>query len=287
MNLVVPEPGCSRSWRLVLVLVMVMVFGGVEEWGLSGRGFVHSWSVEIPPQVQVVAYGGSERIPAEVVLQQQRQQCCGNMESVKSRLNAAAVPTIRVATSRRGTGVLEGEGHSIGDRRLGGVNFTAVEADVAALLAVKASLVQDAQNVLANWTVAENGADTHCRTWAGVQCDSALRVVGLSLPFSGLSGTISPMIGNLTELSNLNLSRNLLSGAIPQEMMNCQKLVALDLGQNNLVGGIPAAIAALSQLEQLILHYNNLEGDLPLALTQLEHLQVVDFQNNTFTGESS
>jgi hypothetical protein len=262
MNFSVGGSGAYVSWRLVLVLATVLVCAGTDAAALeeARRCSVERWTE--------VKGASSSEVAAALF----RQRRCVT-ESI-SRSGEAEFPSIPEAKfSPRG-------------RRLVAVNSTAVEQDVAALLAFKAALGPDAQAALANWTSNNYNSTAHCHSWPGVECNSALRVVTLNLPFSNLTGPISPMIGNLTDLSLLNLSWNGLSGPIPQQLMQCHNLITLDLRKNTLQGPIPANITQLSQLQQLLLTNNNLVGTIPLSLTQLKHLQILDLQNNTFTGKS-
>ncbi|XP_074579711.1 receptor-like protein EIX2 [Curcuma longa] len=86
-----------------------------------------------------------------------------------------------------------------------------------------------------------------------------------SLDFSGnnLTGEISPEIGRLIGLHNLNLSRNHLSGKIPQEIGEIALLESLDLSFNELSGTIPSSLADLNFLSYINLSYNNLMGRIP------------------------
>jgi hypothetical protein len=89
-----------------------------------------------------------------------------------------------------------------------------VASDKGVLLAFKAGLRNS--SALGCW----NG-NTGFYSWEGVTC-SRMRpthVVGLSLPFLGIAGTIPPAIGNLTFLENLNMSSNDLYGEYHQALV--------------------------------------------------------------------
>lgn len=77
--------------------------------------------------------------------------------------------------------------------------------DEAALLAFKAAAISGGDdNPLAWWNASTGG---YC-SWEGVRCGGRhQRVVALSLPSYGLIGILSPVVGNLTSLNTLNLSR--------------------------------------------------------------------------------
>ncbi|KAF0930270.1 hypothetical protein E2562_031879 [Oryza meyeriana var. granulata] len=78
--------------------------------------------------------------------------------------------------------------------------------------------------------------------WTGVTCSSGVhpgRVVSLHLQGLSLVGTISPLLGNLTNLRMLDLSDNKLEGPIPEFLESFQLLKNLNLSFNNLSGPVP------------------------------------------------
>ena len=79
----------------------------------------------------------------------------------------------------------------------------------------------------------------------------------MSLGGNTLIGTIPPAIGNLTDLTTLNMSDNQLSGNIPIELGNLTNLLRLNLSTNQLGGPIPDSLSSLTQLTQLYLHNND------------------------------
>ena len=68
----------------------------------------------------------------------------------------------------------------------------------------------------------------------------------LVLEDNQLTGSIPPEIGNLTNLTYLNLSNNQLSGSIPSEIGNLTNLTDLSLRNNQLTGEIPESICNLN-----------------------------------------
>ncbi|XXG72880.1 hypothetical protein AAC387_Pa07g1879 [Persea americana] len=110
-----------------------------------------------------------------------------------------------------------------------GVNF-----EVQALMSIKASLV-DPHSVLENW---DHYSVDPC-SWTMVTCSPENLVIGLGTPSQNLSGTLSPSIGNLTNIQIVRLNNNSLSGAFPMYLANMTQLGFLDLSYNNLSGPIP------------------------------------------------
>jgi hypothetical protein len=70
----------------------------------------------------------------------------------------------------------------------------------------------------------------------------------LNLTNSGLTGSIPPEIGNLTNLINLMLYNNQLTGSIPSEIGNLSNLTNLNLYGNQFTGSIPSEIGNLMEL---------------------------------------
>uniref|UniRef100_A0A2N9H166 Leucine-rich repeat-containing N-terminal plant-type domain-containing protein n=1 Tax=Fagus sylvatica TaxID=28930 RepID=A0A2N9H166_FAGSY len=81
----------------------------------------------------------------------------------------------------------------------------------------------------------------------------------------GISGRLPSSIGNLTNLSNLNLIGCSFYGSIPDTIGNLQKLTVLSLTNNSFSGSIPASIGHLSKLYWLDLAENQLDGPIPVS----------------------
>ncbi len=104
----------------------------------------------------------------------------------------------------------------------------------------------------------------------------------LGLRNSGLTGPIPPEIGNLTNLTYLNLGRNELTGSIPPEIGNLTNLTYLNLGYNQLTGSIPQEIGNLTNLIRLFLYYNQLTGEIPESICNLVENNCVVYINNNY-----
>ena len=59
----------------------------------------------------------------------------------------------------------------------------------------------------------------------------------------------------------------------------------LYLEESNLTGTIPTTLGSLIMLEEIFLRFNALEGPIPTELAQCQNLKIVDFSNNTLTGD--
>lgn len=102
--------------------------------------------------------------------------------------------------------------------------------DVEALLSFRNAITSDPHGSLLNWTV-EN-SDNVC-SWNGIfYRKHTKRVVAIIVPGLGLQGSISPSLGSLSLLCNLNLSDNNLTGNLPPVFGQLKALVMLDLSFN-------------------------------------------------------
>ncbi|PON44860.1 Serine/threonine protein kinase [Parasponia andersonii] len=146
-----------------------------------------------------------------------------------------------------------------------GINF-----EVVALVAIKNNLV-DPHNVMDSWDI--NSVDP-C-SWRMVTCSTDGYVSALGLPSQSLSGTLSPSIGNLTNLQYLLLQNNAISGSIPATVGKLEKLQTLDLSNNTLTGEIPDSVGNLKNLNYLRLNNNSLTGPGPESLSTIEGLTLV------------
>jgi len=125
--------------------------------------------------------------------------------------------------------------------------FMLISADteLRALMEIKASL--DPENkFLKTWKI--NG-DPCGGSFEGVACNDRRKVANISLQGRGLSGKLSPAIGDLKSLSGLYLHYNSISGEIPAEIANLTEVVDLYLNVNNFSGIIPSEIGHMAGLQ--------------------------------------
>ena len=137
-----------------------------------------------------------------------------------------------------------------------------LESDRAALLAARDTL--SGSRVL-NWSKYRPISQ-----WDGVRLDGApQRVTALYLAAHHLSGELPPELGDLSNLTWLDLNDNRLRGEIPPELGNLPNLRVLGLSNNRLSGGLPPELGNLAGLMVLHLGGNNLSGCVPLELPAL------------------
>ncbi|KAL5131529.1 putative LRR receptor-like serine/threonine-protein kinase [Glycine soja] len=98
-----------------------------------------------------------------------------------------------------------------------------------------------------------------------------------------ISGVFPSEFGNLTQLKELDLTRNYLSGSLPTNF-SPNSLVVLSLLGNRLSGRIPTEIGDIASLEELVLECNQLEGPLPPSFGNLSKLKRLLLSANNFTG---
>ena len=111
----------------------------------------------------------------------------------------------------------------------------------------------------------------------------ALRVLKVPGQGWGITGTLSSL-APLTNLVQLDVSRNELEGQLPATLSNNRGLVTLKAWGNHLNGSIPAALGRCVNLQQLDVSYNRLQGTLPDSLGQLQQLRYFNASGNFLTG---
>ncbi|THG07077.1 hypothetical protein TEA_023730 [Camellia sinensis var. sinensis] len=119
-----------------------------------------------------------------------------------------------------------------------GINY-----EVVALMAIKNGL-NDPYTVLENWDI--NSVDP-C-SWRMITCTLDGYVSALGLPSQSLSGTLSPWIGNLSNLQSVRLNNNSLTGPIPESLSKIEVLTLVDLSFNNLSNSVPKISARTFKL---------------------------------------
>ena len=108
------------------------------------------------------------------------------------------------------------------------------------------------------------------------------------LELHNVSGVIPPEIGNLINLTYLNIegnSNNQLIGEIPSEIGNLVYLTELSLELNQLSGEIPSEIGNLVSLVGLWLFDNQLSGVIPPEIGNLVGLSSLKIENNQLSGQ--
>ncbi|XP_030452230.1 protein NSP-INTERACTING KINASE 1-like [Syzygium oleosum] len=155
-----------------------------------------------------------------------------------------------------------------------GVNF-----EVQALMHIKDCL-HDPHNVLENW---DKDAVDPC-SWTMVTCSPESLVVGLGTPSQSLSGTLSPSIGNLSNLQIVLLQNNNITGPLPPELGRLSKLRTLDLSNNFFTGEIPSSLGHLKSLQYMRFNNNSLSGAFPGSLANMTQLAFLDLSFNNLSG---
>ncbi|CAL0318147.1 unnamed protein product [Lupinus luteus] len=159
------------------------------------------------------------------------------------------------------------------------LNPKGINYEVEALMAIKYSL-KDPHSVLSNW---DDDAVDPC-SWAMVTCSPDHFVIALGIPSQNISGTLSPSIGNLTNLQTVLMQDNSISGPIPYDIGKLQKLQTLDLSDNFFIGQLPDSLSNMKGLHYLRLNNNSLYGTIPSSLANMTQLAFLDISYNNLSG---
>lgn len=100
----------------------------------------------------------------------------------------------------------------------------------------------------------------------------------------GLFGSLPTEIGNLTNLTYLNLRDCSFSGELPDSFWSLTSLQDLNLGRNNFQGMLPADLGNLNSLTSLILRKNDFHGSIPAEIGDLTALTSLEMWSNDFSG---
>ncbi|XP_030460954.1 probable LRR receptor-like serine/threonine-protein kinase At1g53440 [Syzygium oleosum] len=107
-------------------------------------------------------------------------------------------------------------------------------------------------------------------------------VTNIQLKGLNLTGTFPDEFGNLTYLTEIDITRNYISGSLPTTLTQIPLTVLSALG--NRISGIPKEIGKISTLEELVLEDNLLEGALEPNIGNLSRLRRLLLSANNFTG---
>ena len=111
-----------------------------------------------------------------------------------------------------------------------------------------------------------------------------VNLTSLEINWTGIHGNIPSEIGNLTNLTTLSLTGNSLSGEIPPELGNLTNLTTLSLSDNGLSGSIPSELGNLINLTNLNFFDTELSGGIPPELGNLINLNSLELHNNNLEG---
>ncbi|XP_056173118.1 probable LRR receptor-like serine/threonine-protein kinase At1g53440 [Syzygium oleosum] len=107
-------------------------------------------------------------------------------------------------------------------------------------------------------------------------------VTNIQLKRLNLTGIFPDEFGNLTYLSEIDLSLNYISGTLPTTLTQIPLTKLSTVG--NPISGIPKEIGNISTLEELVLYDNLLEGALEPNIGNLSRLRRLLLSANNFTG---
>ncbi|PRP85670.1 putative LRR receptor-like serine/threonine-protein kinase [Planoprotostelium fungivorum] len=110
-----------------------------------------------------------------------------------------------------------------------------------------------------------------------------INLTAINLAGNQLTGSIPTTIGHITSLSYLSLNNNQLSSSLPDSIGNLTSLIRLDVTGNHLSGSIPSTIGNLKSLQNLMLGYNQLTT-IPEAIGGLSSLQILYLNSNQLNG---
>ncbi|CAN1731922.1 LRR receptor-like serine/threonine-protein kinase FLS2 [Linum perenne] len=164
-------------------------------------------------------------------------------------------------------------------------------SDSQALRALKDSIdpvTITTSSFLYSWDFSLDPCDSS-GAFLGVLCsfpldNSTSRVVAISLDASGYDGFLTHDIGNLSDLSTLDLTSNNFRGPIPETIANLRQLTRFLISGNLFTGQIPDGITKLKKLQEIDISHNHLSGDIPARITSLRSLTRLVISDNAITG---
>ncbi|KAL2494654.1 putative LRR receptor-like serine/threonine-protein kinase RFK1 [Forsythia ovata] len=116
------------------------------------------------------------------------------------------------------------------------------------------------------------------KEWASTRLNS------ISVLVNRLSGEIPSDLGNMTNLTYLNLEANQFSGAIPSELGKLINLKTLILSANQLTGKLPISFSRLTNLNDFRISDNILSGPIPDVIQNWKQLTRLEMHASGLEG---
>ena len=107
----------------------------------------------------------------------------------------------------------------------------------------------------------------------------------INLGWNSMFGSLPSSLGNLENLIFFSVLYNDFTGSIPDSFGNLESLTYLNLGFNSFSGQIPESIGNLVHLEELYLTENFFSGRIPESIGNLTDLTMLSIYNNQFSGD--
>jgi Leucine-rich repeat (LRR) protein len=134
--------------------------------------------------------------------------------------------------------------------------------------------------IKANWTTA-----FPIKTWHGVKVNSDNKVISINLEHNDLKGSLPESLSNLTDLKELNLSKNYLSEDLNDNFFSkFSSLEVLDLSNNDLTGHLPSSLYDVTTLKYVNLTRNHFRGKINDAICNLTYLEELNLSHNCLVG---
>ncbi|XP_019223999.1 PREDICTED: receptor kinase-like protein Xa21 [Nicotiana attenuata] len=111
-----------------------------------------------------------------------------------------------------------------------------------------------------------------------------INLSSLELEDNDFTGIVPTTISSLTNLQQLSLGVNRISGPFPNGLCELSSLFFLKLSQNQMWGSIPTCLGDLTSLREVYLDSNNFTSSIPSSLWNLKDILKLNLSSNFFNG---
>eukprot|EP01025_Chloroclados_australasicus_P015441 TRINITY_DN1739_c0_g1_i3.p3 TRINITY_DN1739_c0_g1~~TRINITY_DN1739_c0_g1_i3.p3 ORF type:complete len:201 (-),score=7.32 TRINITY_DN1739_c0_g1_i3:77-679(-) len=134
-----------------------------------------------------------------------------------------------------------------------------------------------------NWIKNQNPCKCN---WTKIECSTnSSTITRLETAYlQGVSGSLSPILSQLTSLEYLDVRSSNVSGTLPVEYSTLTNLYSLTFQDNLLSGTLPYQYSVMQLLQKVNMQVNEFSGMLPIQYSRMLNIESFSVEQNNLSG---